>query len=171
MLTDSKDSCLLPRSNLDIHSMIEFGSYHEDFRIDYEESLFSSVKLNVVFGEAYSKDYYMFTLNEKFGRTVGLHRITSVVSLVICKGGVLIINPTCTPEHVLIMVPSVNLRCNAGIVAVDGIAGRPGILDIAPQGISGIHGSRYIHIRLILTGCRYSGDALPPSITRSIDTE
>jgi hypothetical protein len=35
-----------------------------------------------------------------------------------------------------------------------------GIPDIAPQGISGIHGSRCTHIRLTLTGCRYSEDAL-----------
>jgi hypothetical protein len=44
----------------------------------------------------------------------------------------------------------------------------PGIPDIAPQGISGIHGSRYTHIRLSLTGCRYSEDALTPPITWSL---
>ena len=58
-----------------------------------------------------------------------------------------------------------------GGVAVNSIAGIPGIPDIAPQGLSGIYGSRYTHIRLTLTGYRYSEDALPPSITWSIDTE
>ena len=54
---------------------------------------------------------------------------------------------------------------------VYGIPGIPGIPDLAPKGISGIHGSRYTHIRLSLTGCRYSEDALPPPITWSADTE
>ena len=56
-------------------------------------------------------------------------------------------------------------------VAVYGIPGITGIPDVAPKGISGIHGSRYTHIRLSLTGCRYSEDALPPSITWCTDTE
>ena len=56
-------------------------------------------------------------------------------------------------------------------VAGYGIPGIPGIPGIAPKGISGIHGSRYTHIRLSLTGCRYSEDALPLPITWSTDTE
>jgi hypothetical protein len=70
IFVDANDRSQLPGNDLNIHDMKERGNYHEIFLMSDAVSFNSFLKMNLTFGELFSKDWYMYTVSRKFSRDV-----------------------------------------------------------------------------------------------------
>ena len=70
IFVDANDRSQLPGNDLNIHDMKEHGNYHENFLMSDAVSFNSFLKMNLTFGELFSKDWYLYTVSRKFSRDV-----------------------------------------------------------------------------------------------------